>query len=158
MLLFRIEKNEYKSIYPSVGSKFSEGRWNTKDMWVVYTSENIALAKLETLANSGNKVPKDRFLLILEVEDDAPLIEITTEDLPSHWASSPYPKNLAVIIKGIMDTGLFVGAIVPSAQSPRERNVLLFPDFHDFEKYVKKIEEVEEYFDIRLKMSWSREW
>lgn len=151
MLLYRIEKCEYRSIYPPLGSKFSDGRWSTKDMWVVYTSENIALAKLETLANSGHKVPKDRFLLVLELREDAPLLEIKESDLPASWAGSPYPKVLASIVKGVMGTGQFVGAIVPSAQSPREKNILLFPGFEGFEHYVKKVDEVEEYFDPRLK-------
>ena len=151
MLLYRIEKCAYRGIYPPIGSKFSDGRWNTKDMWVVYTSENIALAKLETLANSGNKVPKDRLLVVLEIREDAPLVEIKESDLPASWVESPYPRVLASIVKGVMDTGQFVGAIVPSAQSPREKNVLLFPAFPGFEHYVKKMDEVEEYFDPRLK-------
>lgn len=151
MFVYKIEKKKYKKTYPPTGSTYVNGRWSTKDMWVVYTSENIALAKLETLANSGSNIPKDRFLLILDVSEDAPLIEVKVKDLPSNWADTPYPNELSKIIKGINETEKYVGAIVPSAQSPRERNFLLLPDHPDFDKYITRVDDPDEYFDPRLK-------
>lgn len=151
MKVYRIDKKKYQAIFPPTGSLFSNGRWNTRGMWVVYTSENIALAKLETLANTGSKIPEDRFIRVIEVKDDAPIVEITVDDLPANWSHSPYPKDLAGKIKAVMETAEFVGAIVPSAQSLREKNLLLFPDFPEFKKCVKEIDQFEEFFDPRLK-------
>ena len=150
MEVYRIEKKAYKDIFPPRGSLFSAGRWNTKGMWVIYTSDSVALAKLETLANSG-MIPKNRFLRVIEIKEDTPLVELTIDDLPKNWNSCPYPPNLAKQIKDIMDTGNYAGAIVPSVQSPRERNILLFPDYPDFKKYIKEKEQSEELFDGRLK-------
>ncbi len=151
MLVFRIEKKKYKDTFPPNGSLFSSGRWNTKGMLVVYTSESVSLAKLETLANSGSKIPKNRILRIFDVDDSAPLIQITVKDLPKNWQSTPYPSSLSSMIKAIMKTGIYVGAIVPSAQSPRDNNILLFPENKDFRKFVKEIESEDEFFDPRLK-------
>ena len=151
MLVYKIEKAKYKDVFPPPGPLYSDGRWNRKYMWVVYTSESIALAKLETLANSGIKVPKNRILRIIEIKDDAPIIEVTTDDLPSNWAATPYPKGLANVISRIIESKSFVAAIVPSVQSQRERNILLFPDFPEFKVCVKEVETVQEYFDPRLK-------
>lgn len=120
-------------------------------MWVVYTSENIALAKLETLANTGQIIPKNRVLRVMEIKDDAPIVNISPDDLPANWSEVPYPNNLAGSIRQVIASGAYVAAIVPSVQSVRERNFLLFPDFPDFNKYVKQVEVIEEYFDRRLK-------
>jgi len=79
------------------------------------------------------------------------MIEITAEDLTSNWAETPYPNTLASIIRKIINSGSYVGAIVPSSQSPGERNFLFFPDFPEFDKYVKELESYEESFDPRLK-------
>lgn len=151
MLVFRIEKKKYRATYPPLGSRFANGRWSTKDLWVVYTSENIALAKLETLANSGSRIPQNRFILTLEINDDTPLAEITVNELPANWHAYPYPKQLAEMVKDIIANQRYVGVIVPSVQSPRERNILLFPEHPEFGKYVAKLDETDEYFDPRLK-------
>lgn len=119
-------------------------------MWVIYSSESVALAKLETLANS-NFLPKNRYLSIIEVSDDAPLLEIKVKDLPSNWYAWPYPSRLADMIREIIDSDEYAGAIVPSAQSPRDSNILLFPDFSYFNDYVSEKERSDELFDERLK-------
>ena len=151
MLVYRIDKKKYQDTFPPKGSLYSEGRWNTKSMFVVYTSESASLAKLEILANSGSKIPKNRVLRIFDVDDASPLIQITAKDLPKDWSAVPYPRYLSSIIKNIMDSGAYVGAIVPSAQSPRDNNILLFPEHKDFRKYVKEVDIEDEYFDPRLK-------
>lgn len=153
MQVYRIEKTKYKTTFPPKGSLFSNGRWHTKGMWIIYTSDSIALAKLEILANTGSKIPRDCFLRIIEIKDEAPLLEITIEDLSENWWYSPYPKLLANKIKAVMASEEFVGVIVPSAQSHQEKNILLFPDFPGFKKYGKEIDQIEEYFDPRLKSS-----
>lgn len=151
MLVYRIEKSKYIDVFPPRGSLYSDGRWSRKGMWVVYTSANVALAKLEALANSGSKLPENRFLRIIEIKDDAPMVEITPDDLPSDWHRVPYPKSLATFIKGIIDSKLYVAALVPSVQSHKENNLLLFPDFPKFDQYVQPMDSEKEDFDPRLK-------
>lgn len=151
MLVYKIDKLKYSEFFPPRGSFYSSGRWSKQDMWVVYTSENIALAKLETLANTGQFIPKNRILRVIEIQDDAPIVNISTEDLPSNWSDVPYTDQLANSIREIIASKSYVAAIVPSVQSIRERNFLLFPDSPGFDKYVKQVEVIGEYFDRRLK-------
>ena len=151
MLVYRIEKEIYSTNFPSKGSLFSEGRWNRKGMWVVYTSGTVALAKLEALGNSGSKLPDNRYLVTIELDNQAPIIEITTEDLPDDWHSVPYRKNLSGYIQQILDAKSYVAALVPSVQSPQEQNILLFPDHPEFNEYVKLVRSEPEGFDERLK-------
>ncbi len=140
MLLYRIEKEKYLQVFPSRGSLFSEGKWNRKGVWVVYTSETVALAKLEALANSGSRLPDNRYLVTIELKDQAPVVQISVEDLPIDWFHIPYKKNLSHYIQQIIDSRLYVAAIVPSIQSPKEKNILLFPDYSKFDKYVKLVD------------------
>ncbi len=150
MLLYRIEKAKFQ-VFPSRGSLFSEGRWNRRGMWVVYTSETVALTKLEALANSGSRLPSNRYLITIEIDDKAPVVEISQEELPDDWYSIPYRKKLSNYIQQIIDSRMYVAAIVPSIQSPKEKNILLFPDYPKFDKYVKLVESEPELFDFRLK-------
>ncbi|WP_083262430.1 RES family NAD+ phosphorylase [Roseivirga sp. 4D4] len=151
MLVYKIDKLKYSDYFPPRGSFYSSGRWSKRDMWVVYTSENIALAKLETLANTGQFIPKNRVLRVIELKEDAPIVNISIEDLPDNWSDVPYSDQLANSIRKVIESKAYVAAIVPSVQSVRERNFLLFPDFPDFDKYVRQVEVIEEYFDRRLK-------
>lgn len=151
MLMYRIEKAKYAAVFPPRGSLFSEGRWNRKGLWVVYTSETIALAKLEALANSGSKLPENRYLSTIEIDDQAPVVKINQKDLPADWHSVPYKKNLAQYTQQIIDSQSYAGAIVPSIHSPKEHNILLFPDYPEFNTYVRLISSEPEGFDARLK-------
>jgi|GEM_PF-5545114 len=151
MLVYKIDKLKYSDHFPPRGSFYSSGRWSKRDMWVVYTSENIALAKLETLANTGQFIPKNRVLRVIDIKEDAPIVNIPIEDLPDNWLETPYSDQLANNIRAIIASKLYVAAIVPSVQSIRERNFLLFPDFPDFDNYVHQVEVIDEYFDRRLK-------
>ena len=149
MLLYRIEKEKHLEVFPSRGSLFSEGRW--KGMWVVHTSETVSLAKLEALANSGSKLPENRCLVTIELKDQAPVVQISAEDLPIDWFRIPYKKNLSHYIQQIVDSRLHVAAIVPSIHSPKESNVLLFPDYPEFNLHVQLISAESLNFDPRLK-------
>ena len=151
MLVYRIEKEKYIDVFPPRGSLFSEGRWNRRGTWVVYTSETVALAKLEALANSGSKLPDNRYLVTIEIDNRAPVVEITPEDLPEDWYNVPYKKNLAGYVQQIIDAKAYVAALVPSVQSPKEQNLLLFPDYPEFDQYVRLVSSEPEGFDQRLK-------
>ena len=151
MFIYRIEKAQYKDLFPPRGSLFAEGRWNRKGMWVVYASETVALAKLEALANSGSKLPEHRHLSIIELKDNAPVVQISEKDLPGDWNRVPFRKSLAAYVDQIIDSKSFVAALVPSIHSPVEHNVLLFPDYPDFDQFVKLISSEPLGFDNRLK-------
>jgi len=115
MLVYRIEKKKYSTKFPSKGSLFTEGRWNRRGMRVVHTSESIALAKLEALANSGSRIPSNCCLCTIEINDQAPVVAITTKDLPSNWQQVPYGKNLTNYIQQIISGNGTIGTITQRA-------------------------------------------
>lgn len=90
MTVYRIEKRRWAEVWPSQGSLFSEGRWHKQGFLLVYCSATISLAKLEILANSKS-LPKASVLLEINVDEQAPMKEVTLEDLPANWMDVPYP-------------------------------------------------------------------
>lgn len=151
MHVYRIEKEKYKDTFPPRGSLFAEGRWNRKGMWVVYTSETVALAKLEALANSGAQLPANRYLSTIEIKDKAPVIQIKPEDLPVYWNQVPYSKTLSQYIQPIIESKEYVAVMVPSIHSPHEYNFLLLPDHPGYAQCIKLTKSEPLEFDKRLK-------
>jgi RES domain-containing protein len=135
-IVYRIEKKRRAEMWPSQGSLFSEGRWNRQGFWIIYCSATISLAKLEMLTNSKS-LPKERVLLEISIEEQAPIKEITLESLPAHWIDIPYPPELHVLTEKLLNAGEYVGLKVPSRQSPREYNYLLYPLHPQFSQFVK---------------------
>jgi RES domain-containing protein len=45
------------------------GRWNSVGKAIVYTSQSVALAYLESLAHLGREAPRNRFLIRVVVPD-----------------------------------------------------------------------------------------
>ncbi|GJM29942.1 MAG: hypothetical protein DHS20C17_25770 [Cyclobacteriaceae bacterium] len=151
MFVYRIEKEKYKDTFPPRGSLFAEGRWNRKGMWVVYTSETVSLAKLEALANSGSKLPANRYLTTIEIKEKAPIIQINPKNLPADWNQVPFRKSLAQYIQPVIDSQSYLAVMVPSIHSPNEYNFLLLPDHPQFGKHVQLVGSKPVGFDRRLK-------
>ena len=112
------------------GAKITGGRWNDEDAPTVYTSENRALACLETMAhlNAGG-LPLNRYLV--EITIPAPVWNAREEQdaasLPVGWDARP-PGRTSIQFGTIWlrsrRTPLLV---VPSVVVPEERNLLINP-------------------------------
>jgi RES domain-containing protein len=151
VFVYRIEKEKYQHTFPPRGSLFAEGRWSRKGMWVVYTSETVSLAKLEALANSGSKLPANRYLTTIEIKDSAPIIQISQQDLPADWNQVPFRRNLSQFIQPVIESRAYVAIMVPSIHSPNEHNFLLLPDHPQFGGYITLVSSERMGFDNRLK-------
>lgn len=151
MIVYRIEKQKYCTVKIPRGSLFEEGRWSTPYMWVVYTSQSVSLAKLETLANCGARLPKNRVTRAFEILDDAPIARLSVDQLPLNWNNVPYPAELSYFVRLKMQEAKYVALMVPSALSFTEYNVLIFPEHPEYEKYVQEVFQIPTHFDPRLK-------
>jgi RES domain-containing protein len=150
MILYTIQKDSYKHVWPCRGALFAEGRWNRPGQWIIYTCATVSLAKLEILANSP-LLPKNMFVMEIEVKPKAIIKYLKQGDLPSDWYKIPYAPQLAEITSDFLLREKEHILAVPSAQSYRENNFLInagHPDFHDLCK-LKNVEA--EKFDDRLR-------
>ncbi len=150
MLLFRISGTRYISDLSGTGGLFAAGRWHEKGTRILYTSESLALAKLEVLANSL-LTPEDQSAAMLEVPDDVAVKEIKISDLPAGWDNYPAPKELPTITEAWIKENKYLLLKVPSAQSELDFNYLVNPAHPDHSrlKILKII--TPQKFDKRLK-------
>jgi RES domain-containing protein len=96
---------------------------------MVYASESIALAALETLVHYDESLGSRRRLVLCRADIPA---DVPVEDGPKslftgRWASYPAPRRLALFGDRWAREGRSVVLRVRSAVSPREHNFLLNP-------------------------------
>lgn len=111
------------------GAELYGGRWNSKGTAVVYASESVALAALETLVHYDESLGTHRRLVLCRADIPA---DIPVEDGPAslyigRWASYPAPRRLAQFGDKWASESRSVVLRVRSAVSPREHNLLLNP-------------------------------
>lgn len=112
------------------GAKIAGGRWNRKGTAMVYTATSIALATLETLAQTGNTITiRNAFLVEVVVPSSVwKSREVrAVSSLPIAWRAQPAGS----VTLDIGDTWLASGSspllMVPSVIVPEEFNVLINP-------------------------------
>ncbi|HSN59874.1 MAG TPA: RES family NAD+ phosphorylase [Ferruginibacter sp.] len=133
MIVYRISNTLYSNDLSGTGAKLMGGRWNSKGIPILYTSEHISLALLEMLVNTQFKdfiIPLD--LLNIQVPETASLTEINLNKLKKGWVGDfgytafmgdEFIKNKqSLLLK------------VPSAVIHEEYNYLINPLHADFKK------------------------
>jgi RES domain-containing protein len=116
------------------GAEKTGGRWNRKGTSVIYASQSIALASLETVVHLGGAepLPLNRCLIQIEI----PLAAWDTRTVFSasaHLGWDALPAGLVSIDWGTQwaRSRRSLVAEVPSIVVPEEFNVLLNPDHPD---------------------------
>lgn len=118
------------------GAFINGGRWNNEGTYAVYCSEHRSLALLETLVHTENEeLPPNLFILELELNEEAPVLNIELNSLPEKWRTM---DNYAIrhIGDGILHSKSCAAMRVPSAVLPKEFNYILNPAFPGFENLV----------------------
>lgn len=111
------------------GAEITGGRWNRKGSPVVYTSQSIALACLETVVHLGsNGLPLNRYLVEITVPQAAWDARIDL-DPAAHvgWDAIPEGKVSLDAGEAWLTTRSALLFTVPSVVVPEERNVLINP-------------------------------
>ena len=138
MTVYRIAKSKLRAGDLSGTGAFKVGgRWNNPGIFALYTSENQALAMLELLVHiEESELPPDLYIVTIEIDDKAPILELKDEELPKDWR---LPDNL--VLKNMGDRLLlkkqYLGFRVRSAVMPDEYNLVLNPLFPDMNKFIK---------------------
>ncbi|AOU97828.1 hypothetical protein BI364_07490 [Acidihalobacter yilgarnensis] len=112
-----------------IGSAHTGGRWNSKDVPVVYSSTSIALAALETLVHLNQRLfPMPRFLVEITIPDAAWAKRegLALADAPEGW-NDPEPDSSKDYGTGWLISGRSEILLVPSVIVPEEQNVLINP-------------------------------
>ncbi|HMO62159.1 MAG TPA: RES family NAD+ phosphorylase [Ferruginibacter sp.] len=148
--MYRLATALYKDDLSGNGARIFGGRWNARDVPVLYTTENISLALLEILVRADKyTIPDTYHLLRIKIPDTEPVI-ISKEKLPAAWKDDiMYTQWLG---NEFVRASQALALKVPSAVVDEEHNFVLNTGHKDFSK-VKITAASPFLFDRRLFLS-----
>ena len=154
MRVFRIEREKYlDTTLKGVGAALTDGfRWNSRNTYLVYTSETRALATLEISAHLdiSEDLPIDRHYVEIDIPDSLPLLEVYLEDLPQNWDALPPGLETQYLGDDFVMNNEAVALKVPSCIVPQESNYLINPN-HPEAHRIQVVSSTPISFDPRLK-------
>lgn len=153
MRIFRIVREKYlDSALSGRGAQLSKGfRWNSYGTPMVYAAESRSLAVLEVAVHLDftEDLPRDRYLVEIEVPDELEMLTLSESDLPKGWDAKPPGSISQRIGDEFIESRAAPLLRVPSSIVPEEFNFLLNPAHDDFAD-IKVLNQVRFGFDERL--------
>lgn len=152
MRVWRICKRMYAaSGFSGEGGLHAPGRWNHLGRRIVYTSQSLSLATLETWVHVGPLSPlPDHVAMSAEIPAHLPIYDISELSLPPDWRRiSPSPLVVRDIGTEWLSSLASAVARVPAVTTPGEFNYLLNPMHPDFAT-IQTRETVPFQFDPRM--------
>jgi RES domain-containing protein len=140
MKIFRIvqDKSRTKDL-SGIGAFRSGGRWNSKGVYMLYTSENSSLAYLENLVHFDKILtPPQLFIVELEVLNDSLIYTLPETDYPKDWMKLSLIANQRQGDRW-MSEKKWLGIKIRSAINMLEYNILLnplYPQYHDLVRVI----------------------
>ena len=133
MELFRIAKTKHINDLSGAGARMYGGRWNHKEIDLIYTSESRALAALEYLVHVPMAMtPTDLSIMQIDIPDGIVPQQLDVSSLPSNWKEYPPPQALATLGTNWARSNQSLLLRVPSAVVVQEFNILINPAHPDF--------------------------
>lgn len=147
MKVYRITTTKWSTTLQPSGFP---GRWNSKGVFMLYTSSSIALASLENLVHRSGEGLNQNFKTIeIHIPAKLKVAEVKMDQLPMKWFEYEHYSITQKIgddwINGLTSPVLKI----PSAIIKLEHNYLINPRHKDFSQItINQIEDFE--FDPRL--------
>ena len=119
------------------GAKATGGRWNERGVAMLYASDSIALACLETVVHLGSAgLPFNRFLVAVEVPDRvwSAARRETAASLKVGWDAEPAGRTSIAAGTAWARSAVSALLIVPSVIVPEADNILINPAHADIER------------------------
>jgi len=150
MIVFRLCRERYVNDLSGRGAEINGGRWNGRGTAALYTSSSRALCTIEIVVHiPAGIVPKDYYLVTIEIPDDAQVSIMSLKDLPGNWNNNPVSSSSQRIGNAFIAEQKALVMRVPSAIIKDEWNCIINPMHKDFKKV--KIVATEPFsFDTRL--------
>ncbi|SCY95693.1 RES family NAD+ phosphorylase [Flavobacterium caeni] len=150
MIVFRLSKSAHAKDLSGKGAEKFGGRWNSKGVAMVYTSDSRALCTAEIAVHTplGN-LPTDYEIALIEIPENTIVPELETAELPKDWQSVPHAHSTQIIGDKFVSDDQFLVLKVPSAVVQGEFNYLINPAHDDF-KSIKIVRTEPFSFDKRL--------
>ena len=134
---WRLVKAEHTDdAFAGEGARRGGGRWNSKGVRVIYTSESLSLAALEVLVHASFYSALKNYIFIPIDFDPILSQSVTIEDLPDNWEADPIPQSVKEVGDRWIQNQKSVILKVPSAIILVEYNYLINPSHPDLAKVV----------------------
>jgi RES domain-containing protein len=133
MKVYRISPCKFNSDLSGYGASISGGRWNSKGVFLLYTSNSSSTAMLEVVVHLSVIPIIDYYIAVLSIPEDT-ILEIKESDLPPDWLQYPSSDTLKKIGDDFVASNKFLALKVPSAVLSIEYNYLINPLHYDFSK------------------------
>jgi RES domain-containing protein len=128
-----VKEKRVTTAFTGEGAAKTGGRWNSRDVAVVYASATRSLAALETLVHLNPPVMFN--YRIIRVEFDERMVErLALAALPADWKMEPPPLSTQQLGDNWARSLRSALLAVPSIIIPDETNYVLNPAHPDFEK------------------------
>ena len=128
---YRISPPPYttaEQAFSGEGSFNYGGRFNAKNgHHVVYASDSLALAAIETMANVGDFAELEQMVYFKITVEEAQIERVRRDDLPAGWKSWRYRPATQEIGDAWAREARSLALSVPSVVLPEGRNVLINP-------------------------------
>ena len=133
---WRLTKTKYlATAWDGEGARRSGGRWNSVGVPVVYVSETLSLALVETLAHLPSGI-LPAYSAIRLTFDESIVTSVEPRSLPTDWRTFPPPLATQRIGDRWVAAATSGALRVPSVIVPSEFNYLLNPKHPDFARLV----------------------
>lgn len=150
MIVYRLSKSKFSNDLSGRGAEKAGGRWNSKGVALLYTSQSRALCTTEIAVHVPlGCLPEDYEMVTIEVPDFAEITEVNPDDLSEKWKLFPHPQFTQKIGDRFAREEKVLILKVPSAIIKGDYNFLINPGHKDFE--FVRILDIEPFeFDKRL--------
>lgn len=133
---WRLTKTKYlATAWDGEGARKSGGRWNSVGVPVIYASETLSLALVETLAHLTIGVLPAYSAIRVDF-DESIVTSVEARSLPKDWRVSPPPATTQQIGDAWVVASKSAALRVPSVIVPSEFNYVLNPTHPDFARLV----------------------
>ena len=148
--VYRLSKEKYKTDLSGVGAEKFGGRWNSKGVRMLYTSDSRALAKLEVAVHLAlHRIPKNYFLTVIEIPEKTIAIYDKSALKGKDWKHNPPIKFTQLQGDYFIENQKSLALKVPSTVVEGDFNYIINPA-HKNAKLLR-IKTTEEFqFDLRL--------
>jgi RES domain-containing protein len=128
-----VKERHAKTAFDGEGARQFGGRWNPPGVRVVYVSDSLALAALETFVHLGRAASHIAHAAIrVVIPDDVAVRTVAVGDLPAGWRTEPPPDSTKDIGSTWVGSGETAVLRVPSVLVPAESNLVLNPAHPEF--------------------------
>jgi RES domain-containing protein len=142
-------ESEAATAFSGEGAWRYGGRWNSRNVRIIYASEHQSTAALEVFVHNKPFTPDEKYKAFRLEWPDSLTERFPSEKLPANWRVLPHPVETREIGDRWFQERRSAVLAVPSVISPADTNFLLNPEHRDF-KRVRIGAPIDYDFDPRL--------